>query len=86
MLQLKDKKKILIEEEKKTGMYHVQLLKASGKMEKDMKVSPDFFEEVLFDNNQETDQEIEDENQWIWLNIVILIDLCIFCFMICGGA
>lgn len=47
MLQLRNEKKILIEEEK-TGMYHVKLQNPSGEIEQDFSVSPDFFAEVLF--------------------------------------
>lgn len=53
MLQMRNKKKLLIEEEKKTGVYHVQLLKASGEEEQDLFVSPDFFAQALFGNLQE---------------------------------
>lgn len=53
MLQMRIKKKLLIEEEKKTGLYHVQLLKASGEVEQDLFVSPDFFAQALFGNLQE---------------------------------
>jgi hypothetical protein len=50
MLQMRNKKKLLIEEEKKIGVYHVQLLKASGEVEQDLFVSPDFFAQALFGN------------------------------------
>lgn len=50
MLQMRNKKKLLIEEEKKIGGYHVQLLKASGEVEQDLFVSPDFFAQALFGN------------------------------------
>ena len=80
MLQLKNKKKyLLIEEEKKTGMYHVQLLKASGKVKQELDVSPDFLVEVLFGNNEEDDTE----DGWQWL-CVILFNLLIF-FLLTGG-
>lgn len=78
MLQLKNKKKYLLIEEKKTGMYHVQLLKASGKVKQELDVSPDFLVEVLFCNNEEDDTE--DDNDWTWL-YVILINLLIFCLL-----
>lgn len=71
----------MIEEEKTTGLYHVQLLKAYGKVKKDLNVSPDFLAEVLFNNDFE---ETEDENEWIWL-CAILINVLIFC-LLAGGA
>lgn len=50
MLQMRDKKKYLLIEEKKTGMYHVQLLDVSGEVKQDLDVSPDFLAGVLFGN------------------------------------
>lgn len=78
MLQMRNKEKILIEEEKKTGMYHVQLLNSSGKMKKDLNVSPDFFAEVLFGNNDSEKIEYKELPLWLYVTMITVLTLCFF--------
>lgn len=64
MLQMRNKKQILIEEES-TGMYHVQLQDPYGKIEKDLSVSPDFFAQVLFRNSKEVSAPEVKSLRWL---------------------
>lgn len=67
MLQMRNKKKILIEEDEKTGMYHVQLQDSSGKIEQNLSVSPDFFEQVLFGNSNSQEVSAPEVKSLRWL-------------------
>ena len=78
MLQMRNKEKILIEEEKKTGLYHVQLLDSSGEVKKDLNVSPDFMAEVLFGNTDSEKIEYKELPLWLYVTMITVLTVCVF--------